>query len=54
MQRELGWKPAVTFEKGIEITIDWYLENQVWWRDIMSGEYMKYYETNYKEKFNAK
>lgn len=54
MQRELGWKPSVTFERGIEMTIDWYLENQTWWRDIMSGEYMKYYETNYKEKFNAK
>lgn len=41
---ELGWKPSVTFEQGLEKTIDWYLQNQKWLQNIMSGEYTKYYD----------
>lgn len=44
---KLGWKPSVTFEQGIEITIDWYLENTQWLENITSGNYQKYYETQY-------
>ena len=39
IMRELGWSPAVTFENGIEQTIDWYLENERWLKRIESGEY---------------
>ncbi|HEY5123686.1 MAG TPA: dTDP-glucose 4,6-dehydratase [Ignavibacteria bacterium] len=47
---ELGWKPNYQFAEGIEKTINWYVENEQWWRKVMSGEYMKYFENNYKNK----
>lgn len=50
IQRELGWKPAHIFEEGIEKTIKWYIENESWWKKVMSGEYQKYYEKNYGNK----
>lgn len=50
IQRELGWKPAHVFEEGIEKTIKWYIENESWWKKVMSGEYQKYYEKNYGNK----
>ncbi len=50
IQRELGWKPAHVFEEGIEKTIKWYIENESWWKKVMSGEYLKYYEKNYGNK----
>ncbi|MCB0726266.1 MAG: dTDP-glucose 4,6-dehydratase [Ignavibacteria bacterium] len=50
IMNELGWKPEYTFEKGIEKTINWYKENTDWWKKVMSGEYLKYYEENYKDK----
>ena len=47
INKELGWKPSVTFEQGIALTIDWYLENTQWLENITSGNYQKYYETQY-------
>jgi len=44
---ELGWQPLVSFEEGINKTIDWYLQNQDWLRSIVSGEYKTYYESMY-------
>ncbi len=44
---ELGWKPSVTFEEGLEQTIDWYLDNAEWLNNVTSGEYAKYYEKQY-------
>lgn len=44
---ELGWKPSVTFEEGIEKTVDWYLENENWLANVTSGDYQKYYENMY-------
>jgi len=44
---ELGWSPSVTFEQGLEITIDWYLENQDWLNNVTSGEYAAYYKKQY-------
>ncbi|MEO7991127.1 MAG: dTDP-glucose 4,6-dehydratase [Chryseolinea sp.] len=44
---ETGWRPEVTFEVGLEKTVDWYLANPVWLKHVTSGEYMKYYETMY-------
>lgn len=47
INKELGWKPSVTFEQGLEITIDWYLNNQEWLNSVTSGDYEKYYEKMY-------
>jgi dTDP-glucose 4,6-dehydratase len=44
---ELGWKPEISFERGLEQTIDWYRENEWWWQPIRSGEYREYYEKQY-------
>lgn len=46
--KELGWKPSYTFEEGMDVTIKWYLENLEWMEDVISGDYMKYYEKMYK------
>ena len=45
---ELGWKPTVTFEEGLEKTIDWYLENQEWLEHVTSGQYLEYYNKQYR------
>ena len=50
IQTELSWEPKYQFEDGIEKTIQWYLDNEDWWRKVMSGEYLKYYEQNYADK----
>ncbi|MFZ2286742.1 MAG: dTDP-glucose 4,6-dehydratase [Bacteroidales bacterium] len=47
LQKELGWKPSVTFEQGLEITVGWYLANESWLETIISGAYAKYYEEMY-------
>ena len=48
INKELGWKPSVTFEQGLSQTIDWYLENTEWLKHVTSGEYQKYYEGQYQ------
>jgi len=47
LQRELGWRPSVTFEEGLKRTVEWYLENEDWLEKIISGAYSKYYEEMY-------
>ena len=47
LEKELGWKPSVTFEEGIDKTIDWYLSNKPWWEHIISGEYKNYFDKMY-------
>ena len=47
IQRELGWRPSLQFEEGLEKTVDWYLENEEWMNNITSGDYQKYYENQY-------
>jgi dTDP-glucose 4,6-dehydratase len=47
IERELGWKPVETFASGIEKTVRWYLDNQAWVKDVQSGSYLKWVETNY-------
>ena len=47
INKELGWSPSVTFEQGLEVTIDWYLNNQEWLNSVTSGDYEKYYEKMY-------
>ena len=47
IQKELGWEPSLQFEEGIEITIDWYLNNQDWLDGVTSGAYQEYYTKHY-------
>jgi dTDP-glucose 4,6-dehydratase len=47
LQKELGWKPSLQFEEGLELTVDWYLENAEWLENVTSGDYQKYYEEQY-------
>lgn len=47
IERELGWKPAETFDTGIRKTVNWYLANDEWVRDVQSGDYLKWLDTNY-------
>jgi len=46
-ERELGWRPSITFEEGLSKTIDWYLENQDWVKNVTSGAYQEYYDKMY-------
>ena len=48
IHKELGWAPSVTFEQGLEITIDWFLSNTDWLKNVTSGAYQKYYDKQYK------
>ena len=48
--RELGWQPAYSFEQALGATVDWYLNNEPWWRSIKSGEYAKYYQKMYHQR----
>ena len=50
LMKELGWKPSLQFEEGIEKTVDWYLENETWINNIVSGDYAKYYDNMYKDR----
>lgn len=50
LQKELSWKPSVTFEEGLEKTVDWYLHNEEWMNHITSGAYLDYYESQYHKR----
>lgn len=47
LNKSLGWSPSVTFEEGLQITIDWFFDNQDWLNHVTSGEYQKYYDKQY-------
>ena len=47
LQNELGWKPSLKFEQGLEKTVDWYLSHEEWLNNVTSGDYQKYYEKQY-------
>ena len=47
LERELGWKPAETFETGIRKTVVWYLENQAWVSNVTSGAYKQWLGKQY-------
>ncbi len=49
IHNDLGWLPETKFEDGIKKTIDWYLNNKKWWKDIISGEYKEYYNKMYSK-----
>ncbi len=46
----LGWTPVVPFEQGLRTTVDWYRNNEAWWRKIRSGEFRAYYEQMYRKR----
>ena len=48
LENELGWKPSLQFEEGLEKTVDWYLNNNEWLTNVTSGEYQKYYNKQYE------
>lgn len=48
INQELGWEPSVTFEAGLEKTIDWYFDNQEWLDRVTSGDYLEYYKKQYQ------
>ncbi|MBI2439506.1 MAG: dTDP-glucose 4,6-dehydratase [Candidatus Moranbacteria bacterium] len=50
IERELGWRPSVTLEEGLKNTVAWFKENEVWWKNMKSGEYEKYYEKQYQKR----
>jgi dTDP-glucose 4,6-dehydratase len=50
IERELGWRPSITFEEGLEQTVDWYLANDAWLLDVTSGAYRDYYAEQYSKR----
>jgi len=50
IHKELGWLPETKFEDGLSLTIQWYKDNGQWWRNVLDGEYQKYYERNYGDR----
>lgn len=54
IHNELGWLPETTFDEGIRMTIQWYLDNKKWWEDILSGEYTSYFEKMYCQRMMKK
>ena len=50
IETELGWKPKYNFDTGIAQTIQWYLDNEDWWKHIISGEYQNYFAEMYKDR----
>ena len=50
LQNDLGWIPTLQFEEGLEKTVDWYLNNEVWLNNVTSGDYEKYYKEQYSKR----
>jgi len=50
IKNELEWEPKFNFDEQIKMTVDWYLNNSEWLENVISGEYQKYYEQNYKDR----
>ncbi|NLY87137.1 MAG: NAD-dependent epimerase/dehydratase family protein, partial [Clostridiales bacterium] len=50
IHQELGWLPTTSFQEGIKKTIQWYVDNEEWWKNIISGEYQLYYEKMYENR----
>ena len=50
IQHELGWKPSLQFEEGLDKTVDWYLANEEWMNNVTSGGYQKYYDEQYQKR----
>ncbi|MBB6454513.1 dTDP-glucose 4,6-dehydratase [Salirhabdus euzebyi] len=53
LRTELGWNPKYNFDTGIEQTVNWYLNNQDWWENIISGEYQQYFQKQYGDRLEV-
>ncbi len=53
IENDLGWKPEQDFGAAINATIDWYLDNKVWWQRVQSGEYRKFFEEQYGDRLKG-
>ena len=53
INNELGWSPKMDFKKGLKKTIQWYLDNEPWWRAIKSGQYLEYYNNQYGDRLKS-
>ena len=49
IKRELGWKPLHDFDEWLEKTVEWYKNNEKWWKDVKTGAYQKYYKEQYED-----
>ena len=50
IEKELNWKPSLEFEEGLDKTVDWYLENEIWIDEVTTGSYQDYYDNMYKNR----
>jgi dTDP-glucose 4,6-dehydratase len=50
LEKELGWTPSINFEEGLDKTVDWYLANEEWVKEVTSGDYQKYYSDMYSNR----
>ncbi len=50
IKKELGWQPEYSFEDAIKSTVNWFVQNEKWWKEIISGEYQNYYELQYSSR----
>lgn len=48
--KELHWKPEVDFEKGLKKTVEWYISNRLWLENVITKDYLKFYEKQYKKR----
>ena len=53
IRTELGWSAAHTFERGLEATVRWYVDNAAWWEGVNSGAYRQYFETQYRQRLSG-
>lgn len=53
INKELGWEPKISFVEGIDDTVNWYIQNQDWWKNIKSGAYLDYYNQQYSSRLNV-
>jgi dTDP-glucose 4,6-dehydratase len=50
IEKELGWRPTVSFEEGVRLTTEWYQNHRAWWKKIKTGEYRAYYKRMYEDR----
>ncbi len=53
IREKLGWKPSRDFEEGLEETVRWYVDHPSWWKRVKSGEYLEYYEKQYRDRLGG-
>jgi dTDP-glucose 4,6-dehydratase len=49
MKNEFGWEPQNNFDEALKLTIEWYKNNETWWKSVKTGQYMEYYKKQYSD-----